>query len=106
VAGILGALAAASCCVVPFALFMLGVSGAWIGNLTALKPYQPVFAIIAIGFLGYGFYHVYKKPKVACAEDSYCARPGSGRLTKIGLWTATVLIVVALVFPKIAPLFL
>jgi mercuric ion transport protein len=106
VGGILAALGAATCCVVPFALFFAGVSGAWIGNLTALKPYQPVFAIIAIGFLGYGFYHVYKKPKVACAEDSYCARPGSGRLTKIGLWTATVLIVVALGFPKIAPLFL
>jgi hypothetical protein len=27
--GILAALRAASCCVVPFTLFMLGVSGAW-----------------------------------------------------------------------------
>ncbi len=42
--GIAAALGAASCCVVPFILFMLGVSGAWIGNLTALEPYQPVFA--------------------------------------------------------------
>jgi MerT mercuric transport protein len=38
VGGILGALGAASCCVIPFALFLAGVSGAWIGNLTALEP--------------------------------------------------------------------
>ncbi len=106
VGGILAALAAASCCVVPFALFTLGISGAWISNLTALEPYQPVFAVITIGFLAYGFYLVYRKPKVACAEDSYCAKPSSGRNAKIGLWTATVLVAVALGFPKLAPLFL
>jgi mercuric ion transport protein len=106
IGGILAALGAASCCVVPFALFMLGVSGAWIGNLTALEPYQPIFAAVAFGFLGYGFYLVYRKPKVACAEGSYCAKPGSGRTAKIGLWTAIVLMVVALGFPKLAPLFL
>jgi mercuric ion transport protein len=106
VGGILGALGAASCCVVPFALFTLGISGAWISNLTALEPYQPLFAAVTFGFLGYGFYLVYRKPKVACAEDSYCAKPSSGRTAKIGLWTATVLVVIALGFPKLAPLFL
>jgi mercuric ion transport protein len=106
VGGILGALGAASCCVVPFVLFTLGISGAWISNLTALEPYQPLFAAVTFGFLGYGFYLVYRKPKVACAEDSYCAKPSSGRTAKIGLWTATVLVVIALGFPKLAPLFL
>lgn len=106
IGGILGALGTASCCVVPFVLFTLGISGAWIGNLTALEPYQPIFAAITFGFLGYGFYLVYREPKVACAEGSYCAKPSSGRIAKIGLWTATVLVVVGLGFPKIAPLFL
>jgi mercuric ion transport protein len=104
--GILAALGAASCCVLPFALFALGISGAWIGNLTALEPYQPVFAAIAAGCLGYGFYLVYWKPKAACAEDSYCGRPGSQRTAKAGLWIAAVLIVIALGFPRLAPLFL
>ncbi len=90
----------------PFALFALGISGAWISNLTALEPYQHIFAAVTIGFLGYGFYLVYRKPKVACAEGSYCAKPSSGRIAKIGLWTATVLVIVALGFPKLAPLFL
>ena len=104
--GILAALGAASCCVVPFALFTLGISGAWIGNLTALEPYQPVFAVIATACLGYGFYLVYHKPKVACAEGSYCASPYSNRVAKVGLWTATVLVIVAVGFPRFATLFL
>ena len=103
--GILAALGAASCCVVPFALFMLGVSGAWIGNLTALEPYQPVFAAIAAACLGYGFYLVYRRPKIACAEGSYCARPSSSRLAKIGLWMALALVLIAVGFPRIAALF-
>jgi mercuric ion transport protein len=104
--GILAAFGALSCCVVPFALFTLGISGAWISNLTALEPYQPIFAVIALGLLGYGFYLVYRRPKVACAEGSYCARPSSGSVAKIGLWTATVLIIIALGFPKLAVFFL
>ena len=104
--GIMAALGAASCCVVPFALFTLGVSGAWISNLTALAPYQPLFAAVTFGFLGYGFYLVYRKPKIACTEGTYCAAPRSGRVAKIGLWTATVLVIIALGFPKLAPLFL
>jgi mercuric ion transport protein len=106
VGGLAAALAAASCCVVPFGLFLLGISGAWISNLTALEPYQPIFAAIAFVFLGCGFYLTYRKPTVVCAEGSYCARPGSKRLAKIGLWAATFLVIIALGLPKLAPLFL
>lgn len=107
VGGILAALGAATCCVVPFALFIAGISGAWIGNLTALKPYQPVFVGIAVVCLGFGFYSVYWKSKSAeCAENTYCARPSAGRNAKVGLWIATVLIVIAVGFPYAARLFL
>jgi len=104
--GIAAALGAASCCVVPFVLFMLGVSGAWIGNLTALAPYQPIFAAIAFGCLGYGFYLVYRRPKAACANGTYCANPSSTRIAKIGLWSAGALIVIAVGFPYVARVFL
>jgi len=107
VGGILAAVGAATCCVVPFGLFFAGVSGAWIGNLTALKPYQPLFVALAAGCLGTGFYFVYRKPGSAeCVEDSYCARPSSSRLTKVGLWIATILVVVAVGFPHAARFFL
>lgn len=105
--GILAALAAASCCVVPFALFVVGVSGAWIANLTALKPYQPIFVGLTLVCLGAGYYAVYRKPKAAeCVDGSYCANPTSDRIARIGLWVASVLIVVALGFPYVARLFL
>jgi mercuric ion transport protein len=104
--GLLAALAAASCCVAPFALFLLGVSGAWISNLTALAPYQPIFAAVAFGFLSCGFYLVYRNPRASCAEGSYCAELASKRTAKIGLWSATILVIIALGLPKLAPLFL
>lgn len=59
--GVLGALAASSCCLLPLALFGLGIGGAWIGNLTALAPYQPIFVAIALGLIGYGFWLAYGK---------------------------------------------
>lgn len=99
IGGILAGLGAAACCVVPFGLFLAGISGAWIGNLTTLEPYRPYFAGFAIGCIGYGFYRVYRKPAVACAEDSYCARPASDRIAKIGLWIATVIVAIALLSP-------
>jgi mercuric ion transport protein len=103
--GILAALGAMSCCVIPFALFLIGVSGAWIGNLTALEPYQPIFAAASFVFIGYGAWRVYRKPKLACA-DGYCAAPQSDRIAKIGLWTAGALVVLAVTFPYAAARFL
>ena len=101
IGGILAGLAAASCCVVPFLLFLAGIGGAWIGNLTGLEPYRPYFAGAAIGCIGYGFYPVYRRKPAACAEGSYCARPASDRFAKIGLWSATVIVVIALVSPYV-----
>jgi mercuric ion transport protein len=104
VGGILAAIGSASCCVIPFALATLGVSGAWIGNFTALAPYQDYFIALTVVFLAGGFYLAYRKPKAACADGSYCARPGSSRLTKIALWAATALFLAAIAFPYAAPL--
>lgn len=104
--GALGALGAASCCIAPLVLFTLGVSGAWIGNLTALAPYKPIFVAGTAGVLGYGFYLVYWKPRRACAEDTACARPIPNRLVQLALWIATFLVIAAFAFDYIAPLLL
>lgn len=104
--GLLGASAASSCCILPLVFFGLGVSGAWIGNLTALAPYQPIFVAITLGFLGGGYWMVYRKPRQTCVEGSYCVRSESGWVAKIGLWLATLLIVAAMAFPYVAPLVL
>ena len=103
IGSVLGAIAASSCCIVPLALFSVGVTGAWIGNLAALTPYQPVIVFITLSFLGAGYWMVYRTPKVSCAEGSQCARPATRRLVKIALRSATVLIVTATLFPYVAP---
>lgn len=101
--GVLGALASASCCVAPLVLFSLGVSGAWIGNLTALYPYKPFFVTVTLAFLAGGFYLAYRKPKLVCEPGSYCAAPASSRLLKIALWFSTALVATALAFPYVVP---
>lgn len=106
VGGILGALAASSCCIVPLVLFGLGIGGAWIGNLTALAPYKPLFVAATAGVLGYGFYLVYWKPRRACADDTVCARPISNWLVQLALWIATALVIAAFAFDYVAPLLL
>jgi mercuric ion transport protein len=97
IGGVLCALGAASCCVIPIALFLAGISGAWIGNLTALEPYQPIFLALSLGSIGLGAWRIYRKPKVACA-DGYCATPRSDRIAKIGVWTAAVIVILAIAF--------
>ncbi|CAM5613757.1 MULTISPECIES: mercuric transporter MerT family protein [Bradyrhizobium] len=104
--GILGAIAASSCCVIPLILFSLGIGGAWIGNLTALAPYKPLFVAGTAGLLGYGFYLVYWKPRRACAAGAACARPIPSRLVQLALWIATVLVIAAFAFDYVAPLLL
>lgn len=104
--GIVGAIAASSCCVLPLVLFMLGATGPWIGRLTSLSPYQPIFVAATIGFLGYGYWLVYLKPRKACVDDAVCATPHSNRLVKSGLWVATALVLLALSFNYVAPLIL
>ena len=104
--GLLGALAASSCCILPLALFGLGVSGAWIGNFTQLAPYQPYIIVATIGFLGAGYGLVYRSLKFACADGETCARPLPNRLVKAGLILATLLVAAALGFDFVAALFL
>lgn len=100
--GVLGALGASACCVVPLLLFSMGISGAWIGTLTSLAVYKPIFIVITFGFLGYGYWLVYRKPK-ACADGDACARPLPNRLVKTALWGSTILILIATFWTWIAP---
>src|SRR5882672_7409393 len=103
---LLGALAASSCCILPLVLFGLGVSGAWIGNFTRLAPYQPYFIAATLGFLGYGYWLVYRSSTRACADGEACARALPNRIVKTSLILATILVVAALGLDFVAPFFL
>jgi mercuric ion transport protein len=104
--GLLGALAASSCCILPLALFGLGVSGAWIGNFTRLAPYQAWFIAATMAFLGYGYWLVYRSSQQACADGAACGRPLPNRIVKTGLILATILVIAALGLNFLAPFFL
>ncbi len=101
--GVVGALAATGCCILPMVLFSLGVGGIWVGRLASLAPYQPYFIGFAALSIGYGFWQVYGRPKVACAEGDACARPLPKRLVKTALWSATVLVLAAIIYPFAIP---
>lgn len=103
--GIIGALVASSCCIVPLVLVSLGVSGTWIGSLTALEPYKPLFLAVTGLALAAGFWHVYFKPKPACEDESYCAHPMSGLITQSTLWIASVIALLSASIDFWAPLF-
>lgn len=97
--GILAALGATTCCVLPLALTLLGVSGAWMSNLRALSPYQPYFLALSGFAIGYGFYQVYWKPRKACAVGQACARRMGGNIVKTALWAGAVLVLITATFP-------
>ncbi|KWV56593.1 mercury transporter MerT [Bradyrhizobium macuxiense] len=102
--GLLGAIASSSCCIAPLLLFSLGVSGAWIGNLTRLAPYQPYFIAATIALLGAGYWLIYRTSKLACAADAACARLLPSRLVRAMLVVATLLVIAAFGFDLLAPL--
>jgi mercuric ion transport protein len=104
IGGILGAIAASSCCIAPLVLFSLGISGAWIGNLTALAPYQPYFIVATLACLGYGYWLVYRRKTIACAEGAACARPLPSHIVKAGLVLATILVGGAIGLDLIGPI--
>ena len=105
--GIMGAILASTCCLLPLVLTVLGISGAWMANLRALEAYQPYFLAATAAFLGYGFYLVYWKAQYPCTPGDACARTAPNRLVKIVIWSATIIVIATLSFtvwfPLIAP---
>jgi mercuric ion transport protein len=98
------AILASTCCLGPLVLVALGLSGAWIGNLTRLEPYRPVFiagALIALLFAGR---HIFR-PAQTCNPGEVCAVPRTRRIYKILFVTVCVLVVIALVFPYVIKFF-
>ncbi|NOY71265.1 MAG: mercury transporter MerT [Gammaproteobacteria bacterium] len=104
-AGVIAGIAASACCIGPLVLLMLGISGSWISNLTAMEPYRPIFIGITLLFLGMAFRKLYLVPQ-NCAVDTPCAKPANLRKQRILFWFITALVTAMVAFPWYAPLFL
>jgi len=94
----LAAIGASLCCIGPLVLISLGIGGAWISYLTALEPYQPIFAIITLIFLFLAFRKLYLVPR-QCAPGDSCALPKVLRNQRIIFWIVTVVLIALLTFP-------
>ena len=103
IAGILSAIGASVCCVGPLVLLVLGISGAWISNLSALEPYRPVFIGLTLLFLGLTFRKLYFVPQV-CEPGKSCANPRAAKHQRMVFWTVSVLLLGLLAVPWVAPL--
>ncbi len=100
----LASVLASTCCLGPLVLLSLGISGAWIGNLTRLEPFRPYFIGIAFAALFLAYRRLFR-PKSACKPGGVCAIPHVTATYRLLFWIVAALIIVALSFPYVAPLF-
>ncbi len=103
-AGGLAAILASTCCLGPLVLVALGFSGAWIGNLTVLEPYRPIFIGAALLALFFAWRRIFR-PANACKPGEVCAIPQVHTTHKLMFWIVAALVLVALAFPYVLPLF-
>ncbi len=102
--GAFAAILASTCCLGPLVLVALGLSGAWIGNLTLLEPYRLFFiagALVALFFAGRRIF----RPAQACRPGEVCALPRTRRVYKIIFWIVSALVLIALLYPYVAKFF-
>jgi mercuric ion transport protein len=97
------ALLASACCLGPLVLALAGVSGAWIGFLPGLEPYQPIFLIAAAIAMAAAGRRIWRAP--ACDDGRVCATPSGKRAQKTMFVAVAGLLAITLGFPLIAPYF-
>jgi len=104
VGGMLAGIGASACCIGPLLLLSLGIGGAWIGHLTALEPFRPLFIVLTAVFLGLAFWRLYIVPP-PCAEDDLCVVNRTRRVQRLLFWIVTPMTIGIVASPWILPLF-
>jgi len=106
IGALMGGLLASSCCILPLVLVSLGAGGAWMSNLTALAPYQPIFLTLAVISVAGGIWLSRRARTQACAIDGPCAKTSTKKRYSVGLWVGGALALMAVATNGLAPLFL
>lgn len=97
-AGVVSALGASTCCVLPLVAVSIGLGGAWIAQLRELERFYPVFVGIAIAAFGYAFYRLYMRP-APCGPEAACVTPPQRRRQRIAFWSTLVSAKALILFP-------
>jgi len=100
---VLASLLASTCCVLPLVLVLVGITGAWMSTLVAMKPLTPYAIAVTVGALGWAGWLLFRPARACDVETGDCAttRPAMRRVF-IG---CAVFIALLLGFPLAAPLF-
>ena len=100
---VLASLLASTCCVLPLVLVLVGITGAWMSTLVAMKPVTPYAIALCVGALVWAGWLLFKPVPACDIEDGSCAttRPVARRV----FVACALLIGLLLSFPLFAPLF-
>jgi mercuric ion transport protein len=85
-------------------LLTLGVGGTWVGSLTAMEPFRPLFIGLTLLFLALAFRKLYLVPQ-PCAPRATCANPATLKRQRITFWIVAAMLLGLLAVPWFAPLF-
>lgn len=85
--GVLAAIGASLCCVVPLVLVLLGIGGAWVTLLTDMRPYTPYFLVAVAALFSWAGFQLYR-PLEQCKPGSVCALPTARRRYRLLFWAA------------------
>ena len=100
-AAVLAGIGASACCIGPLLLLTLGVSGTWIGSLTAMEPYSPYLSGLTVLILIYVFRKLYFVPQ-KCEEGSICENKSVLNRQRIIFWIVAVVLLAMIAFPYYA----
>lgn len=89
--GVLALLGGIGCCGLPIFSSILALFGISSGFFISLKPYQPLFIIIAIASLAYEFFKAYRP----ISHAGSCCHSRKGK--RVLLWSVAVMLTVSLV---------
>jgi mercuric ion transport protein len=102
--GGLAAILASTCCLGPLLLITLGVSGAWISNLTLLEAYRPFFIIVALIALFFAWRKIWRS-SASCTAEAVCNLSEVKTSYKWLFWMVAILVLIAVGFPFGIPIF-
>jgi len=102
----LAALLASGCCVAPLVLALVGVSGAWIGQLRRIEPWSPWLMGVSWVALAIAGWRLYRRPRAGAAceiDDTACVRANG--TARRWFWLVALLALVPVATPLVAPWF-
>ena len=111
IGSVITALFSSTCCLGPAIFTGLGISagtagvlGGLAGFIKALIPYRPIFIILALGFLAFGFYFVYWKDRRNCMTENTEVQRKRFYQQKIWLWMTSTMVLLLILSPYLLAL--